>query len=258
MVNKYIKKRGERYSPQLLQKALTLVSNGQSIRSVAKQLCIQPMFLCRYIKKQNSNEEAKKPGRTTALPAEVEKSLAEHLVTMAKWGFALTRNDVMNVTKEYVEQNALTVPFKENMPGKYWFIHFCQRNRLSLKNMERLEKCRRRATSDPFIIYEFYDIVEQELKSLELLGKPENIYNLDETCFCIDADKVKLVSGVGQKAYKQQEGTGRENITVMACVSAVGTALPPFSYSKEATFGPVGRVTAIFLAHFILHQKMAG
>lgn len=59
MVNKYIKKRGERYSPQLLQRALKLISDGKSLRSVAKELCIQPMFLCRYIKKQNSDDDGK-------------------------------------------------------------------------------------------------------------------------------------------------------------------------------------------------------
>ena len=172
------------------------------------------------------------PGRSTALPTDVEKSLAGHLVTMAKWGFALTRRDVMNVTKEYVEQNALAVPFKDNMPGKYWFINFCQRNKLSLKNMERLEKCRRRATSDPFIIYEFYDVLENLLKSLNIFCKPENVYNLDETSFCTDANRVKFLSGVGQKAYKQLEGTGRENTTVMACVSASGKVLPPLFIFK--------------------------
>lgn len=35
------------------------------------------------------------------------------------------------------------------------------------------------------------------------------------------------MSGVGQKAHRAQEGTGRENTTVLACCNAAGRVLPP-------------------------------
>nr|CAD7588583.1 unnamed protein product [Timema genevievae] len=50
----------------------------------------------------------------------------------------------------------------------------------------------------------------------------------------MDLKLVKLISAVGQKAYKQTEGSGRDNTTVMACVSAAGKALPPLIIYKGA------------------------
>nr|CAD7446458.1 unnamed protein product [Timema bartmani] len=46
--------------------------------------------------------------------------------------------------------------------------------------------------------------------------------------------RVKLISAVGQKAYKQTERSGRDNTTVMACVSAAGKSLPPLVIYKGA------------------------
>lgn len=48
------------------KKALSLLSDGNSLRSVGKKLCIQSMYLCPYIKKQNSNKEERKRGRSRA------------------------------------------------------------------------------------------------------------------------------------------------------------------------------------------------
>nr|CAD7203127.1 unnamed protein product [Timema douglasi] len=49
-----------------------------------------------------------------------------------------------------------------------------------------------------------------------------------------DLCRVKLISAVGQKAYKKTEGSGQDNTTVMACVSAAGKALPPVIIYKGA------------------------
>nr|CAD7574722.1 unnamed protein product [Timema californicum] len=50
-----------------------------------------------------------------------------------------------------------------------------------------------------------------------------------------DLCRVKFISAVWQKAYIQQtKGSGLDNTTVMACVSAAGKALPPFIIYKGA------------------------
>ena len=63
---------------------------------------------------------------------------------MAKNGFALgSKEEVLDVVKDYVEQNSLAVPLQNNRPGHDWYISFCRRQRLSLnkKMMDSLLVC---------------------------------------------------------------------------------------------------------------------
>ncbi|KAJ8872742.1 hypothetical protein PR048_026357, partial [Dryococelus australis] len=105
----------------------------------------------------------------------------------------------------------MEIPLKGGMPGEDWFHNFCHRERLSLKNLEPLDKLCRVATGDPLIVYGFYYVLEEQIAVLGLAEKPQNIYNLVETSFCSDPLRVKGLSGVRQKVHRYTAGTGRDN-----------------------------------------------
>ncbi|KAJ8941044.1 hypothetical protein NQ318_015521 [Aromia moschata] len=125
---------------------------------------------------------------------------------MAKWGFALTKEEVKSAVQTYVNENNIKTTFKEGKPGDDWFRLFCKRNRLSQKKMEQLEKCRRKATSDTFIIYGFYDLLDRTIKELGLEDKPSHIFNLDESSFSMDPNRVKGVAARGQNLWSTWKG----------------------------------------------------
>lgn len=221
MPKKYIPK-PKKYTKEDLDKAANLVrSEGFSIRTAAKAFGIDKSKLSRYINKKNLTKQ----GRKTSLSLDVEQDLASKLVTMAQWGFALTKLEVKNAVQTYVQENNLTTAFKDGRPGDDWFKNFCRRNRLSLKKMEQLEKSRRLATSDPFIIYSFYDKVEKCINDLNLTSS--QIWNVDETFLPMDPSRIKGIAAKGQKVHRNIEGSGKENVTVMGCISASGCSLPP-------------------------------
>ncbi|GBM39230.1 hypothetical protein AVEN_43633-1 [Araneus ventricosus] len=89
------------------------------------------------------------------------------------------------------------------------------RHNLSAKKPSILERSRIVATSNPFIIYEFYDLLEKELSFLSLEDKPSHVYNLDET------SKTKAVGEKGTKLVRATATSGIEAVTVMACVNAI-------------------------------------
>ncbi|MFT7914857.1 hypothetical protein, partial [Salmonella enterica] len=89
-----------------------------------------------------------------------------------------------------------------------------------------LERARREAISDPFKVYEFYDLVEKEVKRLDIKD-PRNIWNLDETAFFIDPQNGYVIAATGSQTHRAISGTGKKCFTVMACVNAGGDALPP-------------------------------
>jgi len=99
---------------------------------------------------------------------------------------------------------------------------------LSLVKPSPLEPCRAKSTADPFVVYPFYDIVKREMERLNLVDKPGNIFNLDETAFFIDPSRGKVVAGTGSGGTcRITSGPGRQCFSVMACISADGAAQPP-------------------------------
>ena len=89
-----------------------------------------------------------------------------------------------------------------------------------------LESARKKQTN-PWIIYGFYDLLEETIQDLGIQSKPQQIWNYDETSFCHDPSQTKVVASKGEKSSRLTAATGRENTSVLACVNAAGEKLPP-------------------------------
>ncbi|KAK8372578.1 hypothetical protein O3P69_016275 [Scylla paramamosain] len=83
-----------------------------------------------------------------------------------------------------------------------------------------MQLARKSVTSDPFVIYGFYDMLEKEMDRLNIKDRPECIYNLDETGFPMDPSKSKTIGSKGEKTVRLTHGANRENITVLATCCA--------------------------------------
>ena len=233
----YVKK-GVPYSEDELQEAMELVQAGNmSLRQAAEQFKVPKSTLARKLKTGLSAAEnmTENRGRKTVLSQEDEESLASHLRVLAKWGYGLSRESVCAVAKEFCEANNIILPWDSNKLNNDWFVAFSRRNALTLKNTERLEKSRRLNTCNSFLIYEFYDLYEAELDHLGLHDKPDQIFNLDECGVSNDPSRSRSVAGIEQKnVYRTNQGSGRDNTTVMGCFNAAGRCLPPLFIFKGA------------------------
>ncbi|KAI4466385.1 helix-turn-helix psq domain [Holotrichia oblita] len=91
-------------------------------------------------------------GRLTVLTQEQEEELAAGITTLEKWGFGLSKKEVLQMVADFVKENEIKTPFKEGVPGTDWFISFKNRHALSIKIPQSVEYARKKAT-DPFLIY---------------------------------------------------------------------------------------------------------
>ncbi|VVC98662.1 unnamed protein product [Leptidea sinapis] len=135
-----------------------------------------------------------------------------------------------------------------NMPRNYirkslfillrtWRLQYVQREenkeltmyaaaKLSLKKAQPIEHVRRKNT-DPFIVSEYFSLLQATLKTLGLEQRPELIWNLDETSVSLDPSKTKVVGRKGAPCSRTSHGTGKEHITVLTAVSAGRQKLTP-------------------------------
>ncbi|KAF2887323.1 hypothetical protein ILUMI_18850 [Ignelater luminosus] len=58
--------------------------------------------------------------RAPVLLDEIKLKLAERLKILEKWGFGISRSEVLQPISEYVAKNKLETPFKNNTPGENW------------------------------------------------------------------------------------------------------------------------------------------
>lgn len=67
---------------------------------------------------------------------------------------------------------------------------------------------------------------------LELHDKPSQIWNLDETSFCRDPSKTKVVGLKGYASTRTIASPGKSNTTVLLGISAAGDKTPPLIVYK--------------------------
>ena len=79
--------------------------------------------------------------------------------------------------------------------------------------------------TDPDVFSRYFDLLEETIKENGLNGKPGQMFNMDESGMPLDP---KLVFEKGCHASCVSTGD-KTQITVVACVSAIGLALPPMA-----------------------------
>ncbi|CAG4958326.1 unnamed protein product [Parnassius apollo] len=165
-------------------------------------------------------------GRPGVFSTDIEKKIASYIHILEKCGYPLTKKEIIAMISEYIRRNGIGTPFRNDVPGKEWFLAFRKRHKLSYKKPQSVKIARKRACN-PFVIYEYFDLLEKVTRELELGNKPEQIYNLDETSFCSDPSKSKIVGLTGFQSTRTTSGPARENTTVLLAANAIGGKIPP-------------------------------
>ncbi|XP_074028306.1 uncharacterized protein [Leptinotarsa decemlineata] len=223
--------RGQSYTQETLRRAVEEIRNGVIRPKRAAGLYRIPLSTIRDHLKGRRGTKSSSFGRPPALPEEHEQKLANCLKQMETWGFGLSRLELLDIVKQYVDKNNLKTPFKFNKPGEDWFINFKKRHSLSIKKPQSIEYARKNMT-DPFIIYPYFNLLKQTLQDLELMNQPDKIWNLDESSLCPDPSKTKVVGGIGKTVSRTVSSPGRENTTILAAVNAAGKKAPPLILFK--------------------------
>lgn len=234
MVRSYKRKGNDpSYNKDDIKVAVRAIKSGRmTIYKASRTYNIPYATIYSHTKGTRGMKKANK-GRLTVLTQEQEEELAAGITTLEKWGFGLSKKEVLQMVADFVKENEIKTPFKEGVPGTDWFISFKNRHALSIKIPQSVEYARKKAT-DPFLIYGYFSLLKETLSELQLLNRPSQIWNLDESSFCIDPSKTKVVGKRGKPCSRITSTPGRENTTVCLLASASGEKGPPSIIFKGA------------------------
>lgn len=136
-------------------------------------------------------------GGKPAIPLQYEKPLADCLRVLEKWGFGMSRDEVLDMVQTFVVLNDIKTRLKGRQ-GAEWFLNFTKRHNLSVKKPQGNEYVRMNQVN-PFVIYGLVHLLEKTIQENGLSGKPHLIYNSDDTSFGHDPSQTKVVGQKGEK-----------------------------------------------------------
>ena len=230
-------RRGENWSEVQLAEALKAVEGGGiSVRKASTHFGIPRRTLRNHI---GSKSAQKRLGRKSVLSAESEKELVDRIIRFADIGFPLTAKTIRSYVFEYVEAMGIQHPFV-GAAGRKWFRLFMKRwPQLSFRKAQPMNPARAQKLNK-FIVNDFYKKLEDALNELNILDRPDRIFNIDEKgCRLSLHHQQSVIAAKGRKRVHLVAPEHGENVTIVACANALGTPVPPMiifkgKYKKDA------------------------
>ena len=174
-----------------------------------------------------------KSGPKPYLSTEEEDELMHFLLRCASIGYPKSRKDVLALVHRQLEKKGRVAHVTNG-----WWEKFCHRHpNLTLRTSAPLSRARAEA-SDPDMVNRSFDLLRKVLIKYDLLGKPAQIFNVDESGMPLDPKPVKGVFGVGERNPLGLASGDKTQPTVVACISASGSCIPPMIVLDRKTLPP--------------------
>lgn len=244
MVRNYKRKLGRvpncNYTEENLQLALAEIRKKTlSQRKASEKYGIPRSTL----KRKLDNSHPRKYGRQPVFSINEETQLVDGLLLCASWGFPLTKLDIRILVKQFLDRTGRNEPrFVNNTPGKDFLKYFFKRHpNITVRFGENIKRARAAVDADK--INNYFNELETSLTDVS----PNSLINYDETNFCDDPGKQRVIVKRGSKHPENVLDSSKTSVSVMMAGTASGFLLPPYIvYRAENIYptwiegGPVG------------------
>ena len=167
-----------------------------------------------------------KSGPLPYLSHQEEDEFSKFIEETAKTGYGRSRKQIKKIAEDVAHDKGLLDKQKSVSDG--WYHGFMKRqSHLSLRKGDPIASVRMECLEKETMT-EYFQLLKTTLTENNLLNKPNLIYNVDETGMPLDHKPPKVVAAKGQKKVRCRTSGNKSQVTVIACVSASGHAIPPF------------------------------
>ena len=161
-----------------------------------------------------------------------EAEIINFLKHSAKFGAAKSKAEVIAIVQRVVEKKGKNVKITNG-----WWESFSRRHKeVTLHKVEPITYARLVANNEE-IINKYFDYLEETIEENDLVDKPCQIFNFDESGFPLSPPPPKVVTVKGDKHPYAAKG-GKGQITVLSCCSAGGATIPPLIVVDTKTLNP--------------------
>lgn len=228
---------------QWTQESLTSAMNAVRLGRIGQREASRRFKIPRRTLRNHllSGKGERKLGRSSILTQEQEKDLVNRIIRLAEVGYPYTVRNVRRQVYRFVELNNIRHNFNKNeeMAGRGWSKLFLKRNpELSNRKAQNMNPARAQKLN-PIIVGDYFTKLGNILDNLGFKNKPERLYNMDEKgCRLTLHHQQTVLAKKGEKRLHLVAPEHAENVTVVGCVSACGSAIPPMIIFKGKRFKP--------------------
>ncbi|GFR59260.1 jerky protein [Elysia marginata] len=141
---------------------------------------------------------------------------------LSKVGHLVKRLNLRTQFKDGVPSNEYWRPLKKRYPQvTIRAPEACASNRLRMLNEVTVER--------------YFGDLGRLLDLLGLKDKPSQIWNCDETGLQFTHNPSRVIAKKGSRTLHARTSNSKENVTVLACINASGSAMPPMCVVKGKT-----------------------
>ena len=234
--------RGQHYKlwdEESMAAAIRLVEKeGKSFRATAEMCRIPLATLHDHV--TGKVDPFSKPGPKPYLSPSEEDELVAFLLKCARMGYPKSCKQVTAIVQSIVNSRNMNVEVSTG-----WWARFKKRHpNLSLRTAAPLCIPRLQA-KNPDVLNSYFNELEKTLREHDIFDEPSSIFNCDECGIPLNPKPLKTIHERGSKHVSAVTGNGKSQITILACASASGYALPPFvvfdrkTLNQELTKGEV-------------------
>ena len=155
---------------------------------------------------------------------------------MSEIGYGLTREGVMSLAYSIVEKSKCPHPFQNGSAGRAWFEGFMRRKpNLTIRSPQSLSYCQA-ISANKETITDFFGKLGSLYSKLNLVTKPMQIFNCDETGVTVVFKLNKVIAELGKRnVYALSAAERGKTHTILSCVSATGFIVPPMMIYPHKT-----------------------
>lgn len=122
-----------------------------------------------------------------------QRKIKDALLRLHEMRFGPTLTEFRERIHDYILANEILTPFTNDWPGYEWAAGFMEQRKLTPQKSGTIQVKRKNVTSEPFLIYGYYEVLEKEVDSLGIQDRPECIWNLEETGFPHDPSECRTI-----------------------------------------------------------------
>jgi hypothetical protein len=187
---------------------------------IAKDARCDPVTLARHHRGVQADRDTKNLNQLKVSPQQ-ETELVQYIIGLTERSSPPTRQMIINFVRGLAKIEV----------SQTWVTRFLHRHRDLLTNRYTNPMASVRHAADSYDKYRaYFDVIEYNVQKYDIL--PQNRYNMDEKGFMagvLGKQKRVFSKASWTRNYKKQSSHdgSREWITLLACIGADGTVLPP-------------------------------
>lgn len=221
------------WNSEMMEEALVLLREGHSQREVEQRTGIPRRTLRNHL---NNGKTSRELGRKPLLTAEQEHILEGRIIRLANIGLPLTPKTLRRSVNTFITTNGINFPQRKKgkeMVGKCWYAAFLRRHPRITKRRAQFMNPARSQKLNKFIVRDYFQKLKSVLEKYDLKHAPDKIFNLDEKgCRLTLHHQQSVLALKGSKRVHLVSQEHGENVTIVACVNALGNAIPPMILFK--------------------------